>query len=173
MSESNLLNLSFSDILESVKLRNLLLLHSVNIKVQGINHNLLFKIFQHFLFIQLLLLDHVVSTYENCFEVIFGGESCLSSFDFTLEVGFAVGSWNIRKAFELLLGLSYLDVIWRLSQVLQLALMWLLGMQIPVFSFHHIIETSFGFPSSFIELLFFLYDFIFIYNWESKTQMLS
>lgn len=44
-------------------------------------------------------------------------------------------------------------------------------MLIPIFSFHDIIKTTFCFPTSFIIFLGFLFNFIFVHDWEGKTEM--
>jgi hypothetical protein len=55
---------------------------------------------------------HIVSTYENCFEIVFFRKSSLLRLNFTLEIWFAVGSRNILESFKLLFGFRSLYVIW-------------------------------------------------------------
>lgn len=44
-------------------------------------------------------------------------------------------------------------------------------MLIPILSFHHIVETFFGFPGGFVLLFGLLSDFVLIDNWESQAEM--
>lgn len=46
-------------------------------------------------------------------------------------------------------------------------------MLVPVFSLHHVIETTLGLPCSLVLFFCFLFNLILVYNWECQTEMLS
>ena len=161
-----------SNVPESVQLSNLFLLHGVDIEVLIGNYDLFIKIIDYLLFVFCHFFHHVIARDENSVEIFLVRESWFLALDFAVEVGLAVCSWNELEAFHLHFGLHSLHMMRDLKKFNH-RLSWSLGMLIPVLSFHHIVKTSFCFPSGFI-ILFLLYDnFIFIDDWEGETQMLG
>lgn len=172
MSQTNFVHVAFSNIGVFVKLDNFYLLHGINLEVLIGNDNLLVEVIDLFLTHLSELFHHVISRDENGIEVLLLGERGSLSLHFGLEIWLAVFSYNESEALKLLLGFIGLDVVWNL-QVVNGGLIRSLGMQVPIFSLHHIVKTAFSFPCSLVRLFCLLFNLIFINNWESETEMLG
>jgi len=110
MSQSDLFDLIFSDVFEPIKLHNLLFLHGVNLEVHVFYDYLFLEIINLFLFHFCLFFHHVVARNKHGFEVVGLRESCTLALDFSLEVWFAILTWNEVKGLFKNFGLLILNV---------------------------------------------------------------
>jgi len=172
MSKTNFYDFALSHVLVFVKLSHFSLFSRVNLEVLRCNHNLFVEVIDFFLFLLSKFFHHIVTRDENSIEVFFIWEGWFLWFDFCLEIWFTVSSWYELEPFHVHFSGEGLLMMWDF-QILNSSKIWFLRMQIPIFSFHDIIKATLCFPTSFIILLCFLFNFIFVHNWESKTKMLG
>jgi len=165
MSQSNLFDLIFSDVFEPIKLHNLLFLHGVNLEVHVFYDYLFLEIINLFLFHFCLFFHHVVARNKHGFEVVGLRESCTLALDFSLEVWFAILTWNEVKGLFKNFGLLILNVFGYL-QVIDGRLCWLFGMLVPILTLKDGVETSLCLPTCFVLFLCLELDLVFINKGE-------
>jgi hypothetical protein len=170
MSQTNFHDLAFSHVLVFVKLSHFSLFSGVNLEVLRCNYNLFVEVIDFFLFLLSKFFHHIVTRDENGVKVFFIWEGWFLWFDFRLEIRFTVGSWYELEPFHVHFSGEGL-LMMRNSQILNGSKIWFFRMLIPIFSFHDIIKATLCFPTSFVIFLGFLFNFIFVNNWESKTKM--
>ena len=150
---------------------NLIFLKGVDFEVLIGHDHLLVEVIDLFLAHLSLFFHHVVSRDEDGIEILLLREGGSLSLHFGLKVWLAVFSWDKSVALKLGLGFKGLNVMWNL-QVVNGGLIRSLGMLVPVLSLHHIVKTTFSFPGFLIVLFCFLFNLIFIYDWESETEII-
>lgn len=169
MPQSDLLAFVFSDVFIFVKLSHLLFLHGIHIKMLVIDNHFLIELVDLFLLLCCKFLDHVIARDKDCLEVVWMRKCLASNLYLTLEVDLAFLCSVEFKPFQCGFRFCPLCMI-RDLKLMHFEVIWLLGVLVPVFALHDIVETGLGLPSSFIFFLSFHNDLILINNRESKAE---
>jgi hypothetical protein len=166
VSQTNCVGFALSNILVFVELDNFYLFHGIDFEVLSAHDHLLVPVIDLFLAHLSLFFHHVISRDKYGIEILLIRKGGSLSLHFGLKVWLAVFSWDECVALKLIFSFEGLDEVWNL-QVINCRLIRFLGMLVPVLSFHNIVKTAFSFPSSLIFLFCFLFNLVFIYDWES------